>query len=173
MKIVIKHPNIRGILCFFLILNLFFKIYISQYFTHFFRIKTKQMTAKNFFYCQAFLNISFGLGLLLTPQMLMDMYGAQKSDVSGIFDVIARSYGTLLTSLGITAYLMRDSKPSLARYYYLLGTALAGLLASLVHIKAIFQGVENSMSWLVVLSTFLIMVWSGLLVSRENKGNLA
>jgi hypothetical protein len=148
---------------------LFFTRYISQYFTHFQLKKNKTMTAKNFFLCQAFLNISFGLGLLLTPQMLMDMYGAQTSDVSGIFDVIARSYGTLLTSLGITAYLMRDSKPSLARYYYLLGTALAGLLASLVHMKAILQGVENSLSWLVVLSTSIIMVWSGYLVSKEDR----
>lgn len=130
------------------------------------------MTAKNFFYCQAILNISFGLGLLLTPQMLMDMYGVQKTDVSGMFDTVSRSYGTLLTSLGITAFMMLDSKPSLARYYYLFGTAIAGFLVTVVHLKAIFQGVENSMSWLIVLSTSLIMVWSGLLVSRENKEGL-
>jgi hypothetical protein len=127
------------------------------------------MTAKNFFICQAILNISFGLGLLLTPQMLIDMYGVQKSDVSGMFDVACRSYGTLLTSLGITAFLMRDSKPSLARYYYLFGTCIAGFLVTIVHLKAIFQGVESNMAWLVVLSTSLIMVWSGLLVSKENK----
>jgi hypothetical protein len=131
------------------------------------------MTAKNFFYCQAILNISFGLGLLLTPQMLVDMYGAQKTDVTDIFDVISRSYGTLLTSLGITAYLMRDSEPSLARYYYLFGTCIAGLLVTLVHLKGIFQGVENPMAWLVVLSTSLITVWSGLVVSKENKEGLA
>jgi uncharacterized metal-binding protein len=67
---------------------------------------------------------------------------------------------------------MRDSEPSLARYYYLFGTCIAGLLVTLVHLKAIFQGVENSMSWLVVLSTSLITVWSGLVVSTENKEGL-
>jgi hypothetical protein len=130
------------------------------------------MTAKNFFYCQALLNISFGLGLLLTPQMLMDMYSVQTSDVSGTFDVIARSYGTLLTSLGIMAFLMRDAKSSLGRYVYLLGTAIAGFLATVVHLKAILQGVENSLSWLVVLSTSIIMVWSGYLVSKEDRKTL-
>jgi hypothetical protein len=130
------------------------------------------MTAKNFFYCQALLNISFGLGLLLTPQMLMDMYSVQTSDVSGMLDVIARSYGTLLTSLGIMAFLMRDAKPSLARYVYLFGTAIAGFLATVVHLKAILQGVENNLSWLVVLSTSIIMVWSGYLVSKEDRKTL-
>jgi hypothetical protein len=142
------------------------------YFTSFFIIKNKTMTAKNFFICQAILNIGFGLGLLLAPQMLIDMYGSQKSDVTGTFDLVARSYGTLLTSLGVMAYLMRDSKPSAARYYYLLGTALAGLLVTVVHLKAIFQGVENNMAWLVVLSTSLIAVWSGFLVSKENRAVL-
>jgi hypothetical protein len=127
------------------------------------------MTAKNFFLCQALLNTSFGLGLLFMPQMLVDMYGAQKSDVSGTFDLIARSYGTLLTSLGIMAFLMRDAKPSLARYVYLLGTSLAGLLVTVVHLKAIFQGVENNLAWIIVLSTSLIMFWSGLLVSKEDR----
>jgi Na+/phosphate symporter len=130
------------------------------------------VTAKNFFYCQAILNISFGLGLLFTPQMLLDMYGAQTTNVSGMFDVIARSYGTLLTSLGITAFLMRDAKPSLARYVYLMGTAIAGFLITVVTLKAIFQGVENNLSWLVVLSTSIIMFWSGYLVSKEDKKTL-
>jgi hypothetical protein len=88
------------------------------------------MTAKNFFLCQTILNISFGLGLLLTPQMLVDMYVVQKTDVTDMFDVV-------------------------------------------VHLKGIFQGVENPMAWLVVLSTSLITVWSGLVVSRENKEVLA
>lgn len=127
------------------------------------------MTAKNFFLCQALLNASFGLELLLMPQMLVDMYGSQKSDVSGTFDLVARSYGTLLTSLGIMAFLMRDTKPSLARYFYLLGTTIASVLVTGVHLKAIFQGVENNLAWIIVLSTSIIMVWSGLLVSKENR----
>ena len=115
------------------------------------------------------LNASFGLELLLMPQMLVDMYGSQKSDVSGTFDLVARSYGTLLTSLGIMAFLMRDTKPSLARYFYLLGTTIASVLVTGVHLKAIFQGVENNLAWIIVLSTSIIMVWSGLLVSKENR----
>lgn len=130
------------------------------------------MTTKNFFICQALLNASFGLGLLLMPQTLVDMYGTQKSDVSGAFDLVARSYGTLLTSLGIMAYLMRNTKPSLARYFYLLGTSIAGLLVTGVHLKAILQGVENNLAWLIVLSTSIIMVWSGLLVSKEDRKTL-
>ena len=74
--------------------------------------------------------------------------------------------------MGITAFLMRDAKPSLARYVYILGTSLAGFLVTIVHLKAIFQGVENNMSWLIVLLTSIITVWAAMLVWKEDKAVL-
>jgi hypothetical protein len=127
------------------------------------------MTAKNFFIYQGILNLAFGLGLLITPQMMVDTYGTTKLTVTDTFDIVARGYGTLLTGLGITALIMRNTKPSLARYAYLIGTLLSSLLVTIIHIKAIFQGTENNLAWITVLVTGSIAVWSGLLFSKEKR----
>lgn len=127
------------------------------------------MTAKNFFIYQSILNVSFGIGLLFIPQIMIDTYSIHKLDVTDTFDMVARSYGTALTGLGIAAYLMRDAKPSLARYAFLLATCVTGVLVTIVHLKAIFQGVENNMAWLTVLLLVVVTVWSGLLVSKEDR----
>jgi hypothetical protein len=131
--------------------------------------KIKIMTAKNFFTFQGIMNMAFGLGLMLVPQMMVDTYGTTKSIVTDVFDIIARGYGTLLFGLGITAFLMRNAQPSLARYAYLAGTVIACILVTTIHIKAILDGTENSMAWLTVLITGSIGVWSGLLLSKEKQ----
>ncbi len=125
------------------------------------------MTTKNFFIYQFLLNASFGIGLLLMPQMMVDMYGTDKTPVTGSFEVVARAYGSLLTVFGIFGWTMRPSEPSLIRYNFFLITLLAGVLALIIHIRAMLQGVENSMVWVIILSVGLLTVWSGLLLSKE------
>ncbi len=131
------------------------------------------MTTKNFFTYQALLNISFGLGLLFLPQMMVDMYLVQKGDMSAALDFLARSYGTALTGLGLMAYMIRDSQASLARYVFLLGTMVTGILVTCVHVRAIFQGVENNMAWGTVILLLIVTAWSGWLVSQEDPKTLA
>ena len=130
------------------------------------------MTTKNFFLYQALLNISFGLGLLFVPQMIVDTYAVHKIDVTDLFDMMARSYGTALTGLGVSAYLMRDAQPSTARYAFLLATCVTGVLVTIVHLRAIFQGVENNLAWGTVILLLIVTAWSGWLVSKEDAKTL-
>ena len=125
------------------------------------------MTAKNLFLYQTILNLSFGIGLLFVPQMMINMYGVQKVDISGSFDIVARGYGTALIGFGITAYLMRNAKASLARYAFLVATCVAGGLLTILHIRAILRGDENSLGWLIVLLLVIVTAWSGMLLSKE------
>jgi hypothetical protein len=137
------------------------------------QFKINKMTTKNFFTYQTILNFGFGLGLFFFPQMMMDTYGGQKVDVTGAFEIVARGYGTGLIGLGIAAFLMRNASASLARYAFLVASCATGVLVILVHIRALLNGDENSLGWLTVLLLGVIVAWSGVLISKEDRKVLA
>lgn len=41
------------------------------------------MTTRNFFIYQSIANLTFGIGLLLAPQMMVDAFGGQKTEITG------------------------------------------------------------------------------------------
>ena len=125
------------------------------------------MTTKNFFLYQTLLHLGFGIGLLLVPQMMLDTYGSQKTDITGTFEIVARGYGTALIGLGIAAYMMRNAKASLARYAFLVATCVTGVLVTIIHIRAILRGDENSLGWLTFLLLVIVTAWSAMLISKE------
>ena len=127
------------------------------------------MTTKNFFTFQTLLNFGFGLGLFFFPQMMLDTYGGQKTDVAGTFEIVARGYGTGLIGLGIAGFLMRNAGASLARYAFLVATCVSAVLVTMVHIRALLRGDENSLGWLTVVLLGIIVVWSGMLISKEDR----
>lgn len=127
------------------------------------------MTTKNFFIYQTLLNFGFGPRLFFFPQMMLDTYGGQKTDVTGTFEIVARGYGTGLIGLGIAAFLMRDAKASLARYAFLVATCVSAVLVTMVHIRALLRGDENSLGWLTVLLLGIVIAWSGVLISKEDR----
>ena len=127
------------------------------------------MTTKNFFTFQTLLNFGFGLGLFFFPQMMLDTYGGQKTDVGGTFEIVARGYGTALIGLGIAGFLMRNAGASLARYAFLVATCVSAVLVTGVHIRALLRGDENSLGWLTVVLLGIIVAWSGMLLSKEDR----
>jgi hypothetical protein len=130
------------------------------------------MTTKNFFIYQAILNGGFGLGLLLVPQAIMGMYLTQTDDLSPSLDFVLRAYGTALIGFGFLSFMFRNTSPSYARYITFQCTALVGTLATLVHLRAILQGVENNQAWGGVVMTALVTVWAAWLLSKEDKAVL-
>jgi hypothetical protein len=127
------------------------------------------MSKKNFFIYQSILNLAFGIGLLLAPQMMLDTYGGQKTDLTGTLEMVVRGYGTGLIALGIAAYLMRNAKFSLAMYAFLVATCVSGILVTIIHIRAILRGDENSLGWVTVLLLLIIVIGSGMLISKEKR----
>ena len=131
------------------------------------------MTTKNFFTYQTILNFSFGLGLFFFPQMMLDTYGGQKTDIGGTFEIVARGYGTALIGLGIAGLLMRNAGASLARYAFLVATCVSAVLVTMIHIRALLRGDENSLGWITVVLLGIIVAWSGMLISKEDRKTLA
>lgn len=127
------------------------------------------MTTKNFFTYQAILNLIFGIPLLFVPQMLTDMYGTPHTDTTGTVETLSRAYGTALIGLGVCAFMVRQAQPSLARNAFLFATFVSGLLTIIVHVRAINLGFENYTGWVTVLLLVVLVVWSGLLVSKEDR----
>jgi hypothetical protein len=130
------------------------------------------MTTRNFFIYQSIANLTFGIGLLLAPQMMVDAFGGQKTEITGTLEIVARGYGSLLMSLGIAAYLMRKAKFSLAMYAFLVASFVAAILVIIIHVRAILRGDENSLGWLTVLLIGIIAAWSGMLISKEKRATL-
>ena len=130
------------------------------------------MTTKNFFICQGIVSLAFGIPLLFASQMMVDMYAVQKTEVTGLLDLVARGYGALLIAVGVTYILIRDASPSIARRGFLQLPILGNTLATIVHVRAMLQGTENSMGWTTVLIIAALGVWSALLLSKEKDLNL-
>jgi hypothetical protein len=127
------------------------------------------MTARNFFIYQAILSLGFGIPLLLVPQMLTDMYGTPHTDTTGTVETLSRGYGTLLIALGILSYMMRNVKASSAKYAFFVSVFIGNLLVTIVHIRAIIIGFENSAGWSTALLTAIAAAWAGLLMIKEKE----
>jgi hypothetical protein len=130
------------------------------------------MTTKNFFLYETFINMAFGLGLILVPKALVDTYGNVLADTTGTVDTLARAYGAALIGLGVASYMMRNAKPSLARYSFIVACFVSSVLVGIVHVRAIILGFENSTGWFTVLLVAIAIAWSALLISKENKQSL-
>jgi hypothetical protein len=127
------------------------------------------MTAKNFFIYQAILSLGFGIPLLLVPLMLTSVYVASLPDTTGTVETLSRGYGTLLIALGILSYMMRNVKAPSARYAFFVSVFIGNLLVTIVHIRAIIIGFENSAGWSTALLTAIAAVWAGLLMTKEKE----
>jgi hypothetical protein len=130
------------------------------------------MKTKNFFIYQSIVNFAFGIGLLLAPQMMVDTYDEQKTELTAALELVAQGYGTGLLALAIAAFLMRNAKFSLAMYAFLVASFVSAILVIIIHVRAILRGDENSLGWLTVLLIGIIAAWSGLLISKEKRATL-
>jgi hypothetical protein len=127
------------------------------------------MTARNFFIFQAILSLGFGIPLLLVPLMLTSVYVASLPDTTGIVETLSRGYGTLLIAVGILSYMMRNVKSSSAKYAFFVSVFIGNLLVTIVHIRAIIIGFENSAGWSTALLTAIAAAWAGLLMTKEKE----
>jgi hypothetical protein len=101
--------------------------------------------------------------------MLTSVYVASLPDTTGIVETLSRGYGTLLIAVGILSYMMRNVKASSARYAFFVSVFIGNFLVTIVHIRAIIIGFENSAGWSTALLTAIAAVWAGLLMSKEKE----
>ena len=130
------------------------------------------LTTKNLFIFISVTALGFGLTLLLAPEFILNMYATQKVDMTGALDNVTLSYGMVLTAAGIAYFIIRDAGASIARRGFLFYAAISNALGIIVHIRAILKGTENSLGWSIVLLAVLIILWSGMLLSKEKASGL-
>lgn len=125
------------------------------------------MSTKNFFIVQAILALGFGLPFLFYPPFLVDTFTGESQNLSTLADNLSRLYGSVLVGLGVGFYYMRNTGSSLARRGLFIAILIAQSLYALLHIRALYNGFENTLGWFNLLLAISIAVWSGLLLSKE------
>lgn len=127
------------------------------------------MTTRNLFLFNAIVVLGFGPLMLLIPHEILHFYAAETFAESGVSNTVARGYGTILTGLGAAMITSLNAPPSIARRGLLMLITVTNLLAVLLHITVILQGIENGRAWSLVAITGILAIWGGYLLAKEMK----
>jgi Na+-driven multidrug efflux pump len=106
------------------------------------------MTLHNLLVATAVLGAVFGLGYLLVPEPIMQLFGTH-TDASGY--LAARFFGGACLGLGIIAWLARERGGNVAEEVVVPGFTVVFLLGLVLAALGTFSGLFSSVGWLVVL----------------------
>ena len=118
------------------------------------RLRTLLLTA-------ALLALVYGIGFLLAPRALLQMYGvATDSPVV----LMSRFFGAALTQLGLVFYLIRDVGDVRTQRGVVIGAFLGSLAGLVVALTGQFWGLMNSFGWSAVVIYALLLIGYGTFV---------
>ncbi|MDX1614154.1 MAG: hypothetical protein R3300_07570 [Candidatus Promineifilaceae bacterium] len=106
------------------------------------------MKLRTVFAAAAVIAILFGLGLLLIPQQLSDVYGVELS-VGGIY--FARLVAAAFLGIGVLSWQVRGAGPSTERQAILLGFFITQTLAVIIGLISQLQAESNALGWSTVI----------------------
>lgn len=111
------------------------------------------MTLNAFLSIAAVIGIVFGIGMLIVPEQVFELYAIPSSEGS---KVIARSLGALIFSVGIMNWIARGVEDSVALRAILYGNLAIHLLTLVTDLLALTSGAMSAQGWgLVILHTLL------------------
>lgn len=118
------------------------------------------LTFKNLAIGNTIISLLFGIGFVLMPKDILDMYDVKLTD-SG--NHIAQLFGAALVTIGIIVWFIRDMQPSSARQGISLGLIVGDTLGTLLSLMDIFNDDTdaNALQWLNVLIYVLLAVGFG------------
>ena len=116
------------------------------------------MSLRYLFIASAVVGILFGLGFLLFPDQLLQLYGVQLSE-AGL--QIARLMGSAFIGLGIITWQARYSHDSAARRAIVTGLFIDFLLGFIVSIMIMVSGIVNALGWSTVIIYLLFTLAYG------------
>ena len=125
------------------------------------------MTSKNFFIFQAFVCLAYGIPLLLVPDFFINLSAISKIEMTSKLLTISRGYATVLIGVGVASFLIRDAVPSLARSGFFVLAIVTNTLVTIAGVRTMLSGEENSSGWITVLFTVILMIWSGMLWTKD------
>lgn len=106
------------------------------------------MNLRNLFILTAVVALVFGLGFLILPDQLLQLYGIELSE-AGLY--IGRLIGTVFIGVGIITWQARYSNDSSARRAIVTGLFIDFLLGLVVSIMMMFSGLVNALGWSTVI----------------------
>ena len=111
------------------------------------------MTYKRFMVVYAILTFVFGLGFILSPGIILPIYGIEPN-AAIIF--LANLFGAVLISLALLAWLSRKFSANEARQVIILALLIGEALGLVLAFIGQINGVLNDLGWFIVL-IYLIM----------------
>ena len=124
------------------------------------------MSTRNFFIIAAIAALSFGIGFVLVPEFVGSIFGVML-DADGA--VIARFFGALLITVGVSFFLMRETEDVVAVRAMLTGYLIGVVVGFINALVSTLSGTMNGLGWLIVLLYGGLMVGAAyLLMARPS-----
>ncbi len=106
------------------------------------------MNLRNLFILSAVVGLVFGLGFLIFPDQLLQLYGVELSE-AGLY--VGRLMGAVFIGVGVITWQARYSNDSLARRAIVAGLFIDFLLGLVVSVMMMFSGLVNALGWSTVI----------------------
>ncbi len=116
------------------------------------------MKLKTLFVYNAVITFPFGVGLVLWPAFILNLYGVELSP-GGSF--VAQLLGSALIFVALLCWFTRNSEDSEARRAIVLASFLESTLGCIIVLIAKLSGVINILGWLIVVLYFSIAMGYG------------
>ncbi len=130
------------------------------------------MNTRNLFLFVAFINLLFGLGLIVTTQFMAVQYLTNPGWFNPGAAFIAQGWGAMLLAQGIACWMLRNNGLTAGAKAMLLMLVSQNVGWIVLHILAIGNGVETSMAWLQVVMSVVVGGWAAMLL-RQPTGAVA
>lgn len=105
------------------------------------------MSVKSFLAVFAVLALAFGIGFVLVPAALGDIYGVEQTAATHL---MGRFFGGALLAWGLILWLARDFDAA-AQRAVMLASAIADAVSMIVAAGGTISGVTNALGWSTVL----------------------
>jgi len=106
------------------------------------------MNLRNLFILSAVVGLVFGLGFLIFPDQLLQLYGVELSE-AGLY--VGRLMGAVFIGVGVITWQARYSNDSLARRAIVAGLFIDFLLGLVVSVMMMFSGLVIALGWSTVI----------------------
>jgi uncharacterized membrane protein YfcA len=113
------------------------------------------MTAKLYLTISAIIAVLFGIGFILIPERMGELYGVIQNGAS-ILNI--RFFGAALLSIGVISWLARDFRDWDAVRAVLIGSVVGDVFGGLVNIWGTFRGLMNGLAWSTTILYVLLLL---------------
>jgi hypothetical protein len=102
------------------------------------------MKLRNLFILNAVLGLAFGVGFVLIPGVMLDLYGMAQSPSASL---AGQLFGVELIAVGLLCWFVRDVSDAAAQRALMPGLLIADVAGLIVVLIGTLSGVMNAVGW--------------------------